>query len=69
MSVMESWSRVMDLLREHAPADHAELAGPATEQMLVAAEKRMNISLPQDLRAWLLQNNLDLPEEDVDDDD
>jgi cell wall assembly regulator SMI1 len=68
MSVVDSWSRVMDLLREHAPADHADLTGPATEQMLLAAEERMNISLPQDLRAWLLQNNLDLPEEDVDDD-
>ncbi|MFD8467227.1 SMI1/KNR4 family protein [Streptomyces cyaneofuscatus] len=45
-----------------------DLPGPATEQMLAAAEKRMGISLPQGLRAWLLQNNLDLPEEDVDDD-
>jgi cell wall assembly regulator SMI1 len=62
MGAVESWSRVMDLLREHAPADHADLPGPATEQMLVAAEERMDISLPQDLRAWLLQNNLDLPE-------
>ncbi|MGA5469398.1 SMI1/KNR4 family protein [Streptomyces arboris] len=65
---MDSWSRVMSLLRQHAPADHADLPGPATEQMLAAAEKRMGISLPQDLRAWLLQNNLDLSEEDVDDD-
>ncbi|MEU9058954.1 SMI1/KNR4 family protein [Streptomyces sp. NPDC048430] len=67
MSVAESWSRVMNLLRQHAPADHADLPGPATEQMLAGAEERMGISLPQDLRAWLLQNNLDLPEEDVDD--
>ncbi|WP_327370326.1 SMI1/KNR4 family protein [Streptomyces sp. NBC_01217] len=68
MRVVESWSRVMSLLREHAPADHADLPGPATEQMLAAAEERMGISFPQDLRAWLLLNNLDLPEEDVDDD-
>ncbi|MFD0428082.1 hypothetical protein ACFQ60_07565 [Streptomyces zhihengii] len=27
----------------------------------------MGIPLPQDLRAWLLQNSLDLPEEEVDD--
>ncbi|MGW0551895.1 SMI1/KNR4 family protein [Streptomyces altiplanensis] len=67
MSAAESWSRVMNLLRQHAPADHADLPGPATEQMLAGAEERMSISLPQDLRAWLLQNNLDLPEEDVDD--
>ncbi|MET9105361.1 SMI1/KNR4 family protein [Streptomyces zhihengii] len=67
MRVEESWSRVMSLLRQHAPADHADLPGPATEQMLVAAEKRMGIPLPQDLRAWLLQNSLDLPEEEVDD--
>ncbi|TLQ46366.1 SMI1/KNR4 family protein [Streptomyces sp. HUAS MG47] len=66
MSV-ESWSRVMNLLREHAPADHADLPGPATEQMLRAAEARMGIALPGDLRAWLLQNNLDLPEEEVED--
>lgn len=66
MSVAESWSRVMNLLRQHAPADHADLPGPATEQMLAAAEERMGVPLPQDLRAWLLQNNLDLPEEDVD---
>ncbi|MFI6124450.1 SMI1/KNR4 family protein [Streptomyces sp. NPDC051064] len=58
----------MNPLRQHAPADHADLAGPATEQMLAAAEERMGIPLPQDLRAWLLQNNLDLPEEDADDD-
>ncbi|MFJ8164162.1 SMI1/KNR4 family protein [Streptomyces sp. NPDC096136] len=55
------------LLRQHAPADHADLPGPATEQMLAAAEERMGISLPADLRTWLLQNNLDLPEEDFDD--
>ncbi|MES5824733.1 SMI1/KNR4 family protein [Streptomyces sp. RG80] len=66
MSVAESWSRVMNLLRQHAPADHADLPGPATEQMLAAAEERMGVPLPQDLRAWLLQNSLDLPEEDVD---
>ncbi|WP_237694451.1 SMI1/KNR4 family protein [Streptomyces sp. SID2563] len=58
----------MALLRQHAPADHAELPGPATEQALRAAEERMGISLPEDLRTWLLQNNLDLPEEDVEDD-
>ncbi len=67
MSVAVSWSRVMSLLREHAPADHADLPGPATEQMLAAAEERMGISLHGDLRTWLLQNDLDLPEEDVDD--
>lgn len=67
MSVAESWSRVMSLLREYAPADHADLPGPATEQMLAAAEERMGISLHGDLRTWLLQNNLDLPEEDFDD--
>ncbi|MEU9351835.1 hypothetical protein AB0D65_12640 [Streptomyces griseoloalbus] len=43
MSVVESWSRVMGLLREHAPADHADLPEPATEQMLAAAEERMGI--------------------------
>ncbi|MFC8241281.1 SMI1/KNR4 family protein [Streptomyces chartreusis] len=68
MSVVESWSRVMSLLREHAPADHADLPGPATEQMLAGAEERMGIPLPPELRTWLLQNNLDLPDEDVDDD-
>ncbi|MFE3517629.1 SMI1/KNR4 family protein [Streptomyces sp. NPDC059166] len=68
MSVVESWSRVMNLLERLAPADHAELPGPAAEHVLAAAEERMGIALPQDLRAWLLQNNLDLPGEDVDDD-
>ncbi|GAA1431216.1 hypothetical protein GCM10009601_49870 [Streptomyces thermospinosisporus] len=68
MRVVESWSRVMGLLREHAPADHADLPGPTTEQMLATAEERMGVPLPQELRAWLLQNNLDLPEEDFDDD-
>ncbi|MFD4742284.1 SMI1/KNR4 family protein [Streptomyces virginiae] len=68
MSAVESWSRVMNLLREYAPADHADLPGPATERMLAAAEERMGLSLPQELRAWLLQNNLDLPEDEVDDD-
>ncbi|MFC8012644.1 SMI1/KNR4 family protein [Streptomyces cinereoruber] len=68
MSVAESWSRVMSLLREHAPADHADLPGPATEDLIAAAEERMGIALHRDLRTWLLQNSLDLPEEDVDDD-
>ncbi|MEU9576959.1 SMI1/KNR4 family protein [Streptomyces chilikensis] len=68
MGAVESWSRVTDLLREHAPADYADLPGPATEEMLAAAEERMGIPLPPELRAWLLRNNLDLPEEDVDDD-
>jgi cell wall assembly regulator SMI1 len=67
MSVTESWSRVTDLLRRHAPADHADLPGPATEQMLAAAEERMGAPLPRDLRTWLLLNNPDLPEEDVED--
>ncbi|MFF9063802.1 SMI1/KNR4 family protein [Streptomyces sp. NPDC014891] len=65
---MDSWSHVMSLLRELAPADHADLPGPATEQMLAAAEERMGLALHEDLRAWLLRNNLDLPEEEVDDD-
>ncbi|MFJ2555731.1 MULTISPECIES: SMI1/KNR4 family protein [unclassified Streptomyces] len=68
MSVVESWPRVMRVLREHAPADHADLPGPATEQILAATEERMGIQLHQELWAWLMQNNLDLPEEDVDDD-
>ncbi|MFI2378771.1 SMI1/KNR4 family protein [Streptomyces sp. NPDC018964] len=68
MSAVESWSRVMRLLRQHAPADHADLPGPATEEMLASAEERMGLSFPQDLRGWLLRNNLDLPEADVDDD-
>ncbi|MEU0160281.1 SMI1/KNR4 family protein [Streptomyces sp. NPDC006261] len=68
MTVVESWSRVMNLLQECAPADHADLPGPATEKMLAAAEERMRISLHPDLRDWLLRNNLDLPEEDVDND-
>ncbi|MFJ3906807.1 SMI1/KNR4 family protein [Streptomyces sp. NPDC090025] len=68
MSVAESWSRVMGLLREHAPADHADLPGPASERMLAAAEERMGIALHGDLRTWLSQNSLDLPDEDFDDD-
>ncbi|MBO1337655.1 SMI1/KNR4 family protein [Streptomyces sp. VRA16 Mangrove soil] len=68
MDVVDSWSRVMGLLRECAPADHAELPGPATEEMLAAAEERMGVALHPDLRAWLLLNNLDLPEKDRDDD-
>ncbi|WP_329237322.1 SMI1/KNR4 family protein [Streptomyces sp. NBC_00111] len=51
MSVVESWSRVMNLLEQHAPVDHEDLPGPATEQMLAAAEERMGLPLPQDLRA------------------
>ncbi|WP_327121839.1 SMI1/KNR4 family protein [Streptomyces sp. NBC_01341] len=58
----------MRLLREHAPADYADLPGPAAESTLESAERRMNISLPQELRAWLLLNNLDPDEEDFDED-
>ncbi|WP_331727593.1 SMI1/KNR4 family protein (plasmid) [Streptomyces sp. NBC_00161] len=68
MSVVESWFRVMNLLRAHAPADHADLPGPVPERVLAAAEERMGVSLPQELRVWLVQNNLDLPEDVVDDD-
>ncbi|MBD0708886.1 MULTISPECIES: SMI1/KNR4 family protein [unclassified Streptomyces] len=68
MSVTESWSGVMGVLRQYAPADHADLPGPATEERLAAAEERMGLPLPPDLRAWLLQNNLDPSEEEFDDD-
>ncbi|MFD6797144.1 SMI1/KNR4 family protein, partial [Streptomyces cyaneofuscatus] len=58
----------MRLLREHAPVDHAELPGPAPESALAVAEQRMDIALPDELRTWLLINNLDVPAEDVDED-
>ncbi|MGA5077719.1 hypothetical protein ACPC37_08900 [Streptomyces griseoincarnatus] len=67
MNVTASWSRVRELLRRHAPADHAALPGPAAEEMLTTAEECMGLRLPEDLRAWLLRNNLDIPEDEADD--
>ncbi|MFE7136565.1 hypothetical protein ACFVAG_02335 [Streptomyces sp. NPDC057644] len=64
--MVESWSRVMSLLRRNSPTDDADLPGPATEQMPAVAEERIGIPLPGILRAWLLRNYLDLPYENVD---
>ncbi|MGA5601682.1 hypothetical protein [Streptomyces sp. I4(2020)] len=35
--------------------------------MLTTAEECMGLRLPENLRAWLLRNNLDIPEDEADD--
>ncbi|MFJ6440555.1 SMI1/KNR4 family protein [Streptomyces sp. NPDC091649] len=52
--VAASWRRIDAWLARHAPARPADLRPPATTGAIDALESRMNLRLPDDLRASLL---------------
>ncbi|MEU3563358.1 histone-like nucleoid-structuring protein Lsr2 [Kitasatospora sp. NPDC006786] len=57
--VRRAWDRVTGWLERHDPAVFASLGGPASREDVDRAERRMGLTLPQELRQWLLVNGID----------
>lgn len=55
--VRRAWGRVTRWLERNAPKNAAALQPPATPKRIGEAESRLGLSLPEELRAWLLVNN------------
>jgi cell wall assembly regulator SMI1 len=55
--VAASWQRIDAWLARHAPASHAALHPPASEDDLTRTETALGFPLPPDLRASLLHHN------------
>lgn len=65
--VRAAWGRVVAWLEQNAPVTAAKLAAPATPEMIMAAEERMETRLPSEMRRWLQVNDgcVYTPEENV----
>ncbi|MFF5078542.1 SMI1/KNR4 family protein [Actinoplanes sp. NPDC000266] len=50
--MLEPWDRIVEWLRQHCPADAADVRAPAAEADLEAAESAVGVPLPVDLAAW-----------------
>lgn len=57
--VRQAWGRVTGWLGRHDPALLAALGGAGSPQDVERAERRMGLTLPQELRQWLLVNGID----------
>ncbi|MFE2021853.1 SMI1/KNR4 family protein [Streptomyces sp. NPDC059499] len=57
--VQLAWQRLVDWLETNAPATASSVLAPATPAAITAAEKRMGVVLPGDLRTWLLASGAD----------
>ncbi|MGW7582574.1 Lsr2 family DNA-binding protein [Kitasatospora sp. NPDC054768] len=57
--VRQAWGRVTGWLERHDPAVFAALGGPGSREGVDRAERRMGLTLPQELRQWLLMNGID----------
>ncbi|MGA5499390.1 SMI1/KNR4 family protein [Streptomyces cinereoruber] len=55
--VQDSWNRIDDWLREHAPRTFATLGPPAGHGEIVAAQEELGVTFPPDLVASLLRHN------------
>ncbi|MFD7787694.1 SMI1/KNR4 family protein [Streptomyces nojiriensis] len=55
--VQESWNRIDEWLREHAPRTFATLGPPARHEEIAAAEKELGVTFPPDLVTSLLRHN------------
>ncbi|WP_328972333.1 SMI1/KNR4 family protein [Streptomyces sp. NBC_00239] len=55
--VEESWTRIESWLAVHAPAARARLRPPALPQDIEAAERRLGVTFPPELRASLLRHD------------
>ncbi|MEU9591502.1 SMI1/KNR4 family protein [Streptomyces sp. NPDC048193] len=55
--VQDSWNRIDEWLREHAPRTFATLGPPAEHQEIVAAQEELGLTFPPDLVASLLRHN------------
>ncbi|WP_234371094.1 histone-like nucleoid-structuring protein Lsr2 [Streptomyces sp. XY431] len=57
--VRQAWGRVTAWLEQHTPGVFAALGGPGNQAAISAAELRMGLDLPVEMRQWLLVNDLD----------
>ncbi|MFE7526388.1 histone-like nucleoid-structuring protein Lsr2 [Kitasatospora sp. NPDC057542] len=57
--VQQAWGRVTAWLERHDPAVFAALGGPGSREAVERAERRMGLTLPPELRQWLLVNGID----------
>ncbi|MGV9451601.1 SMI1/KNR4 family protein [Streptomyces sp. NPDC003635] len=55
--VKDSWDRIDEWLREHAPRTFATLGPPAGHEEIVAAQEELGLTFPPDLVASLLRHN------------
>ncbi|MFF5449481.1 SMI1/KNR4 family protein [Streptomyces sp. NPDC012888] len=56
-TVEDSWSRIEAWLARHAPVSHGRLRPPARPEEIAAAERRLGVAFPDDLRASLLRHD------------
>ncbi|MFE7564939.1 histone-like nucleoid-structuring protein Lsr2 [Kitasatospora sp. NPDC057500] len=57
--VRQAWGRVTAWLESNDPGVLAALGGPGDPAALAAAERRMGLELPDDVRQWLLAIDID----------
>ncbi|MFE5861663.1 SMI1/KNR4 family protein [Streptomyces virginiae] len=55
--VQDSWNRIDEWLREHAPRTFATLGPPAGHEEIAAAQEELGVTFPPDLVASLLRHN------------
>ncbi|MER6345192.1 SMI1/KNR4 family protein [Streptomyces sp. NPDC001595] len=55
--VQDSWNRIDEWLREHAPRTFATLGPPARHEEIAAAQEELGLTFPPDLVASLLRHN------------
>ncbi|MFB7558392.1 SMI1/KNR4 family protein [Streptomyces brevispora] len=57
--VRPAWQRLVDWLETNAPATASSVLAPATPAAITAAEERMGVGFPVELRTWLLASGAD----------
>ncbi|MEW1907506.1 hypothetical protein AB0442_03505 [Kitasatospora sp. NPDC085895] len=62
--VLREWERIVRRVRRHAPEALAGLDGPGDPVAIEAAQRRMGVVLPPELRAWLATSGLGRPRTD-----
>lgn len=54
-----AWQRLVDWLETNAPVTASSVLAPVTPAAITAAEERMGVSFPVELRTWLLTSGAD----------
>lgn len=57
--VQLAWQRLVNWLGTHAPATASSVLAPAAPAAIAAAEERMGVGFPVELRTWLLESGAD----------
>ncbi|MGW7266258.1 Lsr2 family DNA-binding protein [Streptomyces sp. NPDC054842] len=57
--IRQAWGRVTTWFEHHGPGVFAALGGPGSQAAICEAELRMGLKLPEQMRQWLLANDLD----------